>query len=172
MRTPNGLRSPPWLPSVRSLTEAEPEARRHPAARDMGDRVRPRSTRPSAALAGTRAAALLTPGPGDAGLLTQWITADPPCVHALAAALGWTSRPPQRRLTSAPHGWPEEVSTKTQMIRRRMQGRVSFALPSPGSSSHEATIRYHRKRDRAEDPTGPLLALPAVVPHLKRKMTG
>ena len=53
-----------------------------------------------------------------------------------------------------------------------MQGRVSFALLSPGSSSHEATIRYHRKRDRAEDPTGPLLALPAVVPHLKRKMTG
>ena len=63
VRTPNGLRSPLWLPSVRSLTEAEPEARRHPAARDMGDRVRPRSTRPSAALAGTWAAALLTPGP-------------------------------------------------------------------------------------------------------------
>jgi len=57
VRTPNGLRSPPWLPSVRSLTEAEPEARGHPAARDMGDRVRPRSTWPIAALAGTRAAA-------------------------------------------------------------------------------------------------------------------
>lgn len=73
-------------------------------------------------------AAPLTPDPGNAGLLTQWITADPPCVHALAAACA--PRPPRRRLTPHHNGRPEEVNTKTKMIRRRMHGRAGFALLS------------------------------------------
>jgi len=89
VRTPNGLRSPPSLPSVRSLTEAEPVARRHPAAWDMGDRVRPRSTRPSAALAGTRAAA--------APALPSWPLPRPPAKCRVKQAWGYDPLPPKAR---------------------------------------------------------------------------
>ena len=131
VRTPNGLRSPPWLPSVRPLAETEPEARRHTAARGMGDRV-------GAVVDTAKRCARSNSGgcTADPGHRRRWppnaVDHRRPALRPrIGRAPGWTSRPPQRRLTSAPHGWPEEVSAKTQMIRRRMQGRVSFALPGP-----------------------------------------
>ena len=78
-------------------------------------------------------AALLTPDPGNVGLLAQWITAtraaDLPTSTPSPAASTWTSRPPpprsRCRITTAA---PREVNTRTKMLKRQMYGRAGFAL--------------------------------------------
>ena len=78
-------------------------------------------------------AALLTPAPGNAGLLAQWIiaarTADLPHVHAFGRGLDLDIQAATAALTLSHHnGRTEGVNTKTKMIKRQMYGRAGFAL--------------------------------------------
>jgi transposase len=78
-------------------------------------------------------AALLTPDPGNAGLLAQWITAaraaDLPHAHAFARGLGLDIQAATAALTLPHHnGRTEGVNTRTKMINRQMYGRAGFAL--------------------------------------------
>ena len=80
-------------------------------------------------------AALLTPDPGNAGLLAQWITAaraaDLPHAHAFARGLDLDIQAATAALTLPHHnGRTEGVNTRTKMIKRQMYGRAGFALLS------------------------------------------
>jgi transposase len=78
-------------------------------------------------------AALLTPGPGNDGLLRQWITtaraADLPHLHAFARGLDLDIQAATAAVTLPHHnGRAEGVNTKTKMIKRQMYGRAGFTL--------------------------------------------
>jgi transposase len=81
----------------------------------------------------TSFAALLTPDPGNAALLRQWITAAHaaalPCLHAFARGLSQDIQAATAALTLPHHnGRTEGVNTKTKLIKRHMYGRAGFAL--------------------------------------------
>ena len=78
-------------------------------------------------------AALLTPDPGNGGLLPQWITAaraaDLPHLHAFTNGLDLDIQAVTAALTLPHHnGRTEGVNTKTKMIKRQMYGRADFTL--------------------------------------------
>jgi len=78
-------------------------------------------------------AALLTPDPGNGGLLTQWIitarAADLPHLHAFTNDLDLDIQAVTAALTLPHHnGRTEGVNTRTKMIKRQMYGRADFTL--------------------------------------------
>ena len=78
-------------------------------------------------------AALLTPAPGNDGLLRQWITAaraaDLPLLHAFTNGLDLDIQAATAALTLPHHnGRTEGVNTRTKMIKRQMYGRAGFTL--------------------------------------------
>jgi transposase len=78
-------------------------------------------------------AALLTPDPGNAARLQEWITAartaDLPHVHAFTRGLDLDIHAATAALTLPFHnGRTEGVNTKTKMIKRQMYGRAGFSL--------------------------------------------
>ena len=79
-------------------------------------------------------AALLTPDPGNAGLLGQWITAaraaDLPHLHSFARGLEMDIQAATAAVILPYHnGRTEGVNTRTfKMIKRQMYGRAGLAL--------------------------------------------
>jgi len=78
-------------------------------------------------------AALLTPDPGNATRLQEWITAaraaDLPHLHAFTRGLDLDIQAATAALTLPFHnGRTEGVNTKTKMIKRQMYGRAGFSL--------------------------------------------
>jgi transposase len=78
-------------------------------------------------------AALLVPGPGNAGRLQEWIAAaraaDLPHLHSFTRGLDLDIQAVTAALTMPHHnGRTEGVNNKTKMIKRQMYGRAGFAL--------------------------------------------